>query len=213
MEFPCANALMKCSKETADKWIKYHVASGIKPCVIGEATQIDAFDEHNFAHYSYHLLRTHLQQDIVLDDILRKDFVDVSGRFDDRFVIRHNGKVIDGKELRRLVALYEEVGFIYLIGAVLRKTGILLTREWFDENVYQALLEVYPKDLADNTYRYMTISDEVNERFKKLNFDLTQEEIDSVGLTDDLMYYLNDMYLKALHESIIEIKAYLATAD
>lgn len=213
MEYPCANALKKCSKETAEKWIKYHVVSGIKPCVIGEATQIDVFDEHNNAHYSYHLLRTHLLQDIVLDNMLRRNFVDVSGRFEDRFVIKHNGKVIDGKELRRLVALYEEVGFIHLIGAVFNKTGILLTREWFDENVYPALLEVYPKDLADNTYKYMVISDEVNERIKKLDFTLTQEEIDSVGFTDELMYFLDDMYLEALYRSIDELKLYLASVD
>lgn len=204
MLFPSSETLKMLSKETAPRIIKFHVADAPK-CVIGEQTHIEVFDWLNSQHEFYHALRAHLRQDCILDAVLRDEMVEVKERFSDIFTIKHNGKKINGQELRTQIARFEELGFIKLVGMVYEDTGILLDRDWFDEYVYTALKETYPVDLAKNTYRYMSISDDVNDRINRLEFDLTEEEKASVEITDQLDELLKTMYENALTETLSEI--------
>lgn len=205
MVFPSSATLKMLSKETAPRIINFHQANAPKKCVIGEQTHIEVFDWLNSKHEFYHALRAHLCQDCILDAVFRDELVDVKERFSDIFTIKHNGQKINGQELRMQIARFEELGFLRLVGMVFDSTGILLDRDWFDENVYPALKKAYPTDLADNTYRYMSISEEMNERINRLQFDLTEEEKASVEITENLDNVLENMYESALADTMMEL--------
>lgn len=203
MYFPSSEQLKKLTKENAKEMIGFYQAK-TPPCVIGELTHLPTFDYMNVGHEFYHALRAHLRQDCILDAVLRDELVDVKERFLDVFTIKHSGKRINGKELRTQLALFEELGFIKLVGMVFDSTGILLDSDWFEENVYEPLKEAYPTDLAENTYRYMIISDEDNERLNQLEFTLTEEEKASVKIADKVDDLWQNMYESALAETFIE---------
>lgn len=197
MEFPDAGTLKNITKETAQEKIRFYVADNIPKCVIGEETRIDEFEKRNFSHRHYHSLRMHMFQDCILDDVLRSMMVDVKRRFEDEFKIRHSGKVISGKDLRSQVDKFEDMGFITLVGAVYRSTGILLDRNFWEQHVRVALLEAYPEDLALNTYKFMQLSDEDAERIQKKSFDLTFAEKESLYMAEDLPDVLSVLYSQA----------------
>lgn len=223
MEYPTQQTLMECgdSDEPA-KLIKHNVIHGIKPCVIGEDTDIEIFDIHNWNHLMYRYLRIHLLQDIVMDDILRNEMVDCKRRYEDVFESRQciiaflttssldadNPCLItlDGKKLRTLIGQFEELGFLRLAGVVYKNTGILLNREWFEENVLKSLQQCYPQKLAENTYKYMVLSDSQNERINSLQFDLTDADKHSVMeiacYPDQL---LNMLHSRAYHVTLQEL--------
>lgn len=197
MEFPDAEILKRLTKENARERIRYFVATETPKCVIGEETQIDEFERKNFSHRHYHSLRIHMLQDIILDDVLRSMMVDVKRRFVDRFKIRHSGNVIDGARLRSQVDKFEDFGFITLAGAVYRSTGILLNEDFWEHQVREALLQAYPEDLALNTYRFMKLSEEDNERINNKKFDLSEREKANVYMAEDLTEVLATMYSRA----------------
>lgn len=201
MKYPSEEVLKKLTKESAKEQIDYYVPDAFPKCVIGEATQLWMFDKNNAEHKHYHAIRTHLVQDVILDNVLRDTLIDHSHRFEDKFTVRFSGKEIDGAELRKQVALFEELGFIHLLGRIYEETGMILDSEWFDRNVYTALCEAYPADLAENTYKYMRFSPELQERISSKRFELTQEEIESVYMAEHLIDTLDKMYFHALVQS------------
>lgn len=206
MEFPSAMTLKNLSKETVSEAIKYYVADGIPKCIIGEESSIPEFDRRNYGHQHYHSIRIHLLQDMSLDRMLRKELVDCTDRFKDRFVMHHNHSIVlDGNQLRKQLSLFEELGFIHLVGKVHERTGMLLTGEWFDKNVMGALLKAYPEDLAIKTYSYMKYPSDLDERIRHLDFELTEEEKASVLLTDDLITKLDELYSDAGWYTYVEI--------
>lgn len=206
MSFPNEENLKNLSKENMNKpgIIRWHLVEGILPCVIGEETDISEFDYHNDYHKYYHDIRAHLVQDMILDRVLRDVMIDPVDRFVDIFTVRHSGVVINGKELRAQIALFEELGFIKLVGLVYKNTGVLLDKEWFDTYVQKALYDAYGADMAHNTYRFMEISEEVNKRLKAHEFELTQEEKDSVYMAEDLDVILDAMYEEAYEATLKE---------
>lgn len=205
IKFPSEAVLKDLSKETVKDLVSYDLKDGYPACVIGEETDIGEFDVRNGAHKHYEALRCHMIQDMYLDECLRLRMIDADNRFADKFVIRHNKKEIDGKELRAQVALFEQLGFIKLVGIVYDRTGILMNREWFDKYVLTALKDAYPADLAANTYKYMSISDELNQRINSLQFELTAEEKESVYITDDLDRVLDELYSYAIRATRFEV--------
>lgn len=195
MEYPSESVLKQLSKENVTELVKYYIAEGYPRCVIGEKTDLDQFDIHNWDHKHYHSIRIHLLQDCVLDTILRERMIDATERFKDKFIAHHNNSIeIDGAELRKQIAMFERLGFLKLVGAVYKRTGTLLNREWFDKNVLPALLDAYPEDLAQNTYKFMKIDDELNDRINNLEFDLTAEDKEKVSIASDLDRILDEMY-------------------
>ena len=202
MRFPEGEKLKELNKESINdiSVMRWYLVDNLPAAVIGEETDISAFDHFNFSHKNFHEIRTHLLQDKILDDVLRNEMVDVTGRFEDVFIIKHSGRVICGKELRTQVSLFEELGFIKLAGIVYKKTGVLLDKEWFDTYVQKALYDAYPAEMAHNTYRFMKISEEVNQRLNAHKFELTQDEKESVYMAEDL-----DVILDAMYEEAFEV--------
>ena len=116
MRYPSAEVLKDLTRESAKRQIKYYVPDSFPKCVIGEETQLWMFDYTNSEHEHYHALKTHLIQDCILDEVLRENLIEAIMRFQDKFVVRCSGQIIDGAELRRQVTLFEELGFIHLLG-------------------------------------------------------------------------------------------------
>lgn len=200
MQYPSPEVLKSLTKETAPIMIKHHVAEGYMKCVIGEQTNIDMFDQKNYGHKYHTALRIHMLQDCVLDAVLREKLVDCTKRFEDKFVVHHNHSIqMDGQELRKQVALFEELGFIHLCGKVYESTNheVLLNGEWFEKHVLAPLMEVYPPDLAVNTFKYMKFSEELDRRISAKEFKLTDEEKASVYIAEDLEAVLDEMYSEA----------------
>ena len=198
MKMPTKVKMKELSKATIAEDLEFHLAEGYPKCVIGEATQLEVFDLHNLRNPMYWQYRKHLVQDITLDEILREDIIDASDRFNDRFVVRHNPSiVIDGAELRRQVADFERISFIVYAGIVYYRTGVLMNREWLKRNVHSALSAAYPQDLADNTFKYMALSDETEERINNLQFDVTDEDAALVPMVKDLNSTLHKMFVRA----------------
>lgn len=204
MKYPAPEVLKSLTKESAQSEIKFHLADGYPKCVIGEQTDVGLFDQKNWNHKFYHELRIHMLQDYMLDGILRNRMIHHENRFADQFALQHNPQIVlDGKQLRQKVAMFEEAGFLRLVKTVYENTGILLDSKWFEENVLTTLLEVYPEDLARNTFKYMVMSDEQNQRIQSLQFELTDEERNALIITDKLDDVLDELYADA----------YLYTAD
>lgn len=206
MKFPSPEVLKNLTKESAENEIKFHLATGYPKCVIGEQTDVELFDKKNWDHKYYHELRIHMLQDCMLDAVLRKRMIHHENRFTDQFALRHNPEtVLDGKQLREQVALFEEAGFIKLVETIYKRTGILLNRQWFDDHVLPALLKAYPEDLAMNTYKFMKISDEQNERINTLQQSISEEECNAIIITDNLEDVLDELYANAYLYTVEEI--------
>ena len=204
MEFPTGDVLRLLTKETAKEVIKMHMNAEKYPkCVIGEDTHLEVFDRHNYGHHAYHALRTHLIQDVILDEVLREELVDVTGRFEDRFVVRHNRNIVlNGSELRYQVKLFEEWGLLHLIGKIYHRTGVLLNQRWYEDNVHGVLLRSdYPEDLAENTYRYMAIPAEIEAHINALDFNASEKvKIFDLG-GEELADIWDWMYSVAIRET------------
>lgn len=207
MEFPTPETLQKLSKDNFSEKVCYYMADGYIPSVIGDETHCETFWVHNWNHHFASQLGSHLAQDIVMDNVLRKDMVDISGRFKDHFVPRHDtSKVLDGKQLRNQIAKFEMQGFLYLIGKIYENSGLLLDREWFDSNVETALRSSYPQDLAESTYHYMKIGSELDARIHRGEFMPTTEEKESIIICKDLVETFDHMYAEAFEATKEVIK-------
>lgn len=206
MKFPYGKILSELTKENSKEMILMHLSKNTPKCVIGEETRLEVFDSKNYGHPNYHQLRCHLIQDYILDKSLR-GLVDVTGRFNDEFIVNSNRTLkLDGKLLREQVALFEKYGFLHLVGKVYEKTGFLLNQEWFDKNVREALLNSdYPKDLAENTYRFMKIPDDIEARINERDFELTKEDKEKIIIADNLEDTLDDMYSLAYQYTWAEL--------
>lgn len=200
MEYPTAKSLKFLTKENAKDVVKMHLEDILKlpngkECAIGEYTDFDVFNDHNNGHPYYHQLAVHLCQDAVLDQMLRDDMVDVADRYNDVYVIRHSGQKINGVELRKQIALFEKLAFLYLAGKVYKATNTWLNKRWYEDVVYPALKDAYPEAMAESAFGYMVkVLDEVDDRICSLNFDPTEEERKELIITDNLDKMLSKLY-------------------
>lgn len=158
MKFPLD--LKNLTKETSEK-IEGHLAGDIKPCCIGETTQLHVFDQWNkhLPIQYYCGIRMYLIQDYFYDEFIRK-IIDCSDKYNDKFI--YNGKSIDGTTVRKYVADIEEDGFCILAKEIYDKCGVVTDQAWFDRNVRDIIKTVYSDDLATGTYNYMKIKPEIN---------------------------------------------------
>lgn len=158
MKFPLD--LKNLTKETSEK-IEGHLAGDIKPCCIGETTQLHVFDQWNkhLPIQYYCGIRMHLIQDYFYDEFIR-NIIDCSDKYNDKFI--YNGKSIDGTTVRKYVADIEEDGFCILAKEIYDKCGVVTDQAWFDRNVRDIIKTVYSDDLATGTYNYMKIKPEIN---------------------------------------------------
>lgn len=158
MKFPLD--LKNLTKETSEK-IEGHLAGDIKPCCIGETTQLHVFDQWNkhLPIQYYCGIRMHLIQDYFYDEFIR-NIIDCSDKYNDKFI--YNGKSIDGTTVRKYVADIEEDGFCILAKEIYDKCRVVTDQAWFDRNVRDIIKTVYSDDLATGTYNYMKIKPEIN---------------------------------------------------
>ena len=196
MVYPNSKVLKTLTKENAHQSVEYHIPEGVYPkCVIGEDSDLEMFDIKNYGHAHFEALRCHIVQDIILDKILREKLIYAEKRFSDQFTLRCNQRTtINGEELRDQIAKFENHGFIHLAGKVYEKTGVILNNKWFEENVHKALLKAYPEDLAENTYKYMVLPEDVDARITAKKFAITDEEKDTIYMVYDLDAVLDEMY-------------------
>ena len=206
MFFPEGEKLKNLSRDNMNNpsVMHWYLVNNLPEAVIGEESDIRTFDDRNYYLKHYHDIRAHLVQDMIRDRVLREVMIDPVDRFANAFTVRHSSEVIDGKELRAQIALFEELGFIKLVGLVYENTGVLLDKEWFDTYVQTALNNAYPAEMASNTYRFMKISEEMNQRIKAHNFELTQEERESVYMAEDLDVILDAMFEGAYEATLKE---------
>lgn len=158
MQFPLD--LKTLNKENVHEVVKSHLADNIKSCCIGETTMIPTFLKYNkHLPLIYHTgVELHLTQDFEYDDFIR-NHIDCSKKYDDIFTV--NGNTFNGKDVRRIIAEVEEDGVAILEQWIYSKYHIGANQEWFKENVYNVICKVYSKELADNTYKYMKIRDDI----------------------------------------------------
>lgn len=206
MCYPNEETIKILTKENAGSMIQHYIVPDTPKCIIGERTDIKEFDIRNWGHRHYHSLRVHMLQDCVMDSILRDKMVDVTDRFNDKFVLRHDRRVmINGGVVREQITNFEMLGFIKLVEAVYRTTGVLLNREWYDQYVLSTLLKAYPEDLAVNTYKFMKMSDELNDRINEKCFGLTEGEKASIITTDKPERLMDEMYAEAYQKTWYEL--------
>ena len=206
MVYPSKETLKILTPKTAVTKINFHIAQGIPKCAIGEVSNINAFDRKNWGHHYYHPLRIHKLQDYVLDVALRKKMIDDTKRFEDAFAVRGiRGKVLNGIEFRKQLAMFEDLGFIYLAGKLYERTGIVIDREWLDMHVKTSLETVYPEDLAENTFGYMAISEDLSNRISNLDFLLSEYDKKDCLLAEDMEGMLDEIYAEAYQYTVGEI--------
>lgn len=163
VEFPVDTK--KISRESLAAAPKHMVAE-VKPCVLGETTNLEAYVQHN-GHLPpdyFTGVKKHLIQDCIFDAYVRAN-IDCSRMYEDKFVF--DGKEYDGKSIRKVIAEIEEHG-VYMLAHMLHEYfGITANQEWFDRVVQPQLYAAYCEDLASGTYQYMKIPEVINERITK----------------------------------------------
>lgn len=155
---------MKAEKDVVTEQLAKtkHLVSDVKPCVIGEETDIQAFYNHNKGLESEMKkgIGYHLQQDMTFDTFIR-DEIDCSKKYDD--VFEFQGDTFDGKGVRGLIGDIEQHGIYVMAHRLYEKQGITANQAWFEENVKPALDDQYCADLSGKTFSFMKISPAVNQ--------------------------------------------------
>lgn len=170
--------------------------------VIGEKSDFGNYVRINrdLPRDEFYGILTHLVQDLIYDSTLKVLF-DMSHKYgeDAYFQERETGKKYSGKEFRELLADMEVYGYYYLARYCHIVYGIDINQEWLDENVYSTLLDAYPKDLADTTYKYMQLPAWLDEKitnrdYSGLNNTKRNQEYDVIysmimNYTKDLTFF------------------------
>ena len=63
--------------------------------------------------------------------------------------------------------------FVRLAKVYYEKTGILVSRQWIEDLIKPAFYKAYSKELAENTVRFLNISDYADEMISTKNFDVS----------------------------------------
>ena len=86
-----------------------------------------------------------------------RTLIDVSGRFDDKFIYNRTGKVVDGATLRKDLFPMDDLFFIAVAKRIKSEFGISIDSDWFEKHVHQSFLRDYDEELANNTWKYINI--------------------------------------------------------
>ena len=144
---------------------------------VDEATILEEFWRHNKKTPQNMLFYEHLVQDKFYDQYLRK-YVDVSRRYEDIYTFE--GKEYTGEEFRKkaderwsgesLVNSFDSQLFVVLAKILYKEKGITANREWFEKEVFPVFYQVYSDELAQNTVRFITMTDTADEIITNHNF-------------------------------------------
>lgn len=171
-------------KESVKEWNEEIVKSidcysAGKPgsAVVDEATIPDAmwvwneWSEQNFLFY------LHLLQDKAYDRFVRS-VIDVSGRYEDKY--RFNGELFSGAQIRGqgmerwsrgLINELDDQFYVRLAKRYYEKKNVKANNFWLKHVMCKAIRQVYSDDLANNTVKYISLSERADELIKNLSFD------------------------------------------
>lgn len=183
------------NKELMDAAEKYNAG---KPgeAAVDEATELSEFWLHNETTDQNKLIFIHLIQDKHYDTYLRS-YVDVSEKYQDRYIFEDH--VYSGDEFRKsgqerwdgesLVNRFDTQVFIALAKRLYETQGIIANRAWFEQEVFPVFREVYSKELAEKTIRFVTMTDAANETIsaKKFAYESGPVPADQVDAFIDLI--------------------------
>lgn len=162
---PDADDFKKLDKDFVQKHLQQngHLCENIRPCAIGENTDLSTFYQHN-QHLSKDMqlaVTYHLKQDIVFDEFIREK-INCNDKYDD--VFRFRGEAYDGKGVRGLIGDIEQHGIYVLAHELYQTYGITANQQWFEDTIKPVLERDYPADLADKTFGFMKMDETVDER-------------------------------------------------
>ena len=184
LRFPEAEELKLLFKGNEDI-LEYGFAIGGYPkAVIGEQSSVEAFDKFNKEHSHYKSLKCHLLQDIVHDKALRENWMDTTRKYEDTYVLRHSGEEIDGIGLRRAIDALSYLQFVKFAEIFYDCSGVLLNNEWLHENVYSVLCNAYHCDMAENTFKYMILPEDVEQAITLKTFKIERNGKLSIFIDD-----------------------------
>lgn len=155
-KFP--EVISKEAIENSEKFLTNHVKA-----VLGDDTNIKVFAEHNqhLPELYYRGVFNHLCQDSALDEFVRFNF-DCTSKSKDIFYDKKMGKTINGQEMREIVEHLEHYGYYLLAHSVYHYFNVKADNTWIDTVIKPALLATYPAELAENTFKFMTIPEPYN---------------------------------------------------
>lgn len=169
MEYPID--VQSLTKETVNAALTEsgHLVSDIPPCVLGEESIIDKFKETNqhLPESYYEGVLIHLVEDHRFDELIR-DVINCSDMYNDKFYFE--GVELNGKAVRSVIAQIEDYGVYALAKQCYEQYGVVVNQDWFEENVLPELQNCYPEEMANNTYKYMSINPQINEWITKCDF-------------------------------------------
>ena len=175
MRFP-ENPVKEWNKELIDAAEKYNAG---KPGIaaVDEATIPAEFWKHNSRTSQNELFYAHLVQDVLYDDYLRT-YVDTTKMYEDVYL--YDGQLYSGDGFRKqgdarwsgesLVNSFDSQVFIALAKRLYETQGILANREWFEQEIFPAFRKCYSDELAENTIRYITMTDAANTTISAKEF-------------------------------------------
>lgn len=174
----CSSVVIKTTPNQL-KGIKNHLETNLQPDIpkaaVDEMSHPEVFAELNPAWVGSGY-ETHLYQDMAWDTWIRT-LIDVSDRFNDRFVYNRTGRVVDGATLRKDLFPMDDLFFIAVAKRIQTEYGITIDADWFEEHVHQNLLRDYDEELAENTWKYINIPS-LDKPIDLPEF-VTQEEIEA----------------------------------
>lgn len=206
-QFPTS---MKClTKEKIQNHLSVfaHKSSSIRPCAIGEDTDIHAFYEHN-QHLPADMflgIENHLKQDIEFDKFIRSH-IDCTDKYDD--VFRFHGTVYNGKDIRGVITSIENHGIYVLAHELYEREGITANQKWFADNIQPLLHDVYSDELADKTFSFMNMTRSVDTLISSHDWSYLDKGVlpyrDYQELYSDVLHSMSDSFVKNPEEPGVE---------
>lgn len=172
--------------------IKMHLADNIIKCAIGEKSHTAEFNrrsEHLKPTYMIGI-KMHLWQDKKYDEFIRK-YIDCSDKYNGNFYFK--GKKYDSTSVRELITNIENDGVAILAKLVYDLYGLEADQRFFDATVKPQLYRVYKKELADNTYKYMKVREDICQA-------ISSKQWNKIKYTSNIdVSEYNNMYKSIIH--------------
>lgn len=172
---------------------------------VDEATFCAEFWKHNEFSAQNMLFYLHLVQDKGYDRLIRT-VIDTSQRYNDVFTF--NGEVYSGADLRGkgmqrwmddgLLNIIDAQVYVRLAKRYYEMSGILANTEWCEQVFKPAFFEVYSKELAEKTVKFVSINHFAEEAISTKNWDDESWPIPNWIVDQHIDWMLADM-LEAVH--------------
>lgn len=164
-----------------------------KPAVIGDETSLAEFTKHNkhLPEDYYRGCFRHLCQDISFDDYIRM-YNDCSLKHEDKFKNKLTGETYTGAEFRKHVTELEQLGYFVLAKIAKEQAGITANNAWVQSFVIPALAAIYPKELLDNTCKFLVIDETYDNLIS--NGDFRKIDNENVTVIESLYELYDDVF-------------------